>query len=80
MATDEDEPARPIPTQHDFAGEVLSQGWLGLKAKEYAAIHLRVPDSGTDWLDAMIRRSNRNIARLAHSVASSVAKAMEANK
>ncbi|MGH9631965.1 MAG: hypothetical protein ACRD7E_26980 [Bryobacteraceae bacterium] len=23
----------------------------------YAAIHLRVPDSGIDWLDEMIRRS-----------------------
>jgi hypothetical protein len=23
----------------------------------YAAVHLRVPDSGIDWLDEMIRRS-----------------------
>ena len=28
-----------------------------LSAREYAAIKLRVPDSGTDWLDAMIERS-----------------------
>lgn len=27
--------------------------------REYAAIQLRVPDSGTSWLDAMIRKSNR---------------------
>lgn len=27
--------------------------------REYAAIQLRVPDSGTEWLDAMIRKSNR---------------------
>ncbi|MBV8551995.1 MAG: hypothetical protein JOY54_11900 [Acidobacteriaceae bacterium] len=25
----------------------------------YAAIHLRVPDSGVDWLDKMIRRSRK---------------------
>lgn len=32
---------------------------LGLTKREYAAIHLSVPDSGTDWLDEMIRKSNR---------------------
>lgn len=26
----------------------------GLTAREYAAIHLRFPKSGTDWLDSMI--------------------------
>lgn len=35
----------------------------GLTAKQYAAIHLRVPNSGTDWLDEMIRQANhRDIA------------------
>jgi len=28
--------------------------------RQYAAIKLRVPDSGTDWLDDMIRKSNRD--------------------
>jgi hypothetical protein len=28
-----------------------------LTPRMYAAIHLRVPDSGVGWLDAMIRRS-----------------------
>jgi len=28
-----------------------------LTKREYAAIHLRVPDSGTDWIDDLIRRS-----------------------
>lgn len=28
--------------------------------RQYAAIKLRVPDSGTDWLDEMIRKSNRD--------------------
>lgn len=32
----------------------------GLTAVEYAAIKLRVPESGTDWLDDMIRKSQRN--------------------
>lgn len=31
----------------------------GLTAREYAAIHLGVPDSGDAELDAMIRRANR---------------------
>lgn len=29
----------------------------GMSLRQYAAIKLRVPDSGTDWLDSMIRRS-----------------------
>lgn len=31
-----------------------------LSAREYAAIKLRVPDSGTDWLDVMISKSLRD--------------------
>ena len=30
-----------------------------LTAIEHAAIELRVPNSGTDWIDAMIRKHNR---------------------
>jgi hypothetical protein len=30
----------------------------GMTLREYAAIKLKVPDSGTDWLDDMIRKSN----------------------
>ena len=37
--------------ERDFAGMTLRQ---------YAAIKLRVPNSGTDWLDEMIRESMRN--------------------
>lgn len=33
----------------------VTVGNEGLTAREYAAIHLRVADSGSDWLDAMIR-------------------------
>jgi hypothetical protein len=30
-----------------------------LTQREYAAIHLAVPESGTPWLDEMIRKSPR---------------------
>jgi hypothetical protein len=33
---------------------------FGMTLRQYAAIKLRVPDSGTDWLDDMIRKSNRD--------------------
>jgi len=32
-------------------------GYAGMTLRQYAAIHLKVPDSGTDWLDDMIRQS-----------------------
>jgi hypothetical protein len=36
------------------------QGSEGMTLRQYAAIKLRVPESGTDWLDDMIRKSNRD--------------------
>ena len=52
-------PAFPVP---------LNQGepWIstgpcdGMTLRQYAAIKLRVPNSGTDWLDEMIRTSLRD--------------------
>ena len=40
-------------------------GWAvreqsGMTLRQYAAIKLKVPDSGTDWLDEMIVKSLRN--------------------
>ena len=36
-------------------------GWYaGMTLRQYAAIKLRVPNSGTDWLDEMIRESLRD--------------------
>ena len=32
----------------------------GVTLRQYAAIKLRVPDSGLPWLDDMIRKSNRD--------------------
>lgn len=34
----------------------------GMTLRQYAAIKLRVPSSGTDWLDEMIRESLHNEA------------------
>lgn len=34
--------------------------YLGMTLRQYAAIKLRVPNSGTDWLDKMIRESLRD--------------------
>lgn len=52
-------PAFPIPLQP-------GQGWQemapcdGMTLRQYAAIKLRVPNSGTDWLDAMIVEAKRD--------------------
>lgn len=35
---------------------------FGMSKRFYAAIKLRVPDSGEEWLDEMIRKSNRRDA------------------
>ena len=32
----------------------------GMRLKEYAAVNLKVPNSGTDWLDFLIDESRRN--------------------
>lgn len=38
---------------------VFEEETEGMSLRTYAAIQLRVPDSGIDWLDAMIERSRR---------------------
>lgn len=38
----------------------LDLGDPGMTLRQYAAIKLRVPNSGTDWLDEMIRTSLRD--------------------
>lgn len=53
--SNQDKPAFPVE-QFDHMQEIyIIQG--GMSLREYAAIKLRVPNSGTDWLDAMIERS-----------------------
>lgn len=54
MTTDKDAPAFPQ------VGRYGQSDRSGFTAREYAAIKLRVPDSGTDWLDKMILASLRD--------------------
>lgn len=42
-----------------------SEVHYGLTVRQYAAIELCVPDSGTPWLDEMIRQAQRRQATLA---------------
>ena len=44
-------PAPPIP--------IVYEDTEGMPLRAYAAIQLRVPDSGIDWLDRMIERARR---------------------
>lgn len=46
-------PAFPVPV---LSGDA---DFNGMTLRQYAAITLRVPDSGEDWLDEMIKRSIR---------------------
>jgi hypothetical protein len=40
--------------------EAKAVALCGVTLRQYAAIKLMVPDSGTDWLDGMIRKSLRD--------------------
>lgn len=53
-ATNSTAPAFPTTEEHGF-----NSGEPGMTLRQYAAIKLRVPNSGTDWLDEMIRQSVR---------------------
>ena len=59
------------PDTHKFGGGnpafprqesvlVGADGWEGMSLRQYAAIKLRVPNSGLPWLDEMIEKSNRD--------------------
>jgi hypothetical protein len=48
-------PAFPV-TPTDKSGQIAPTE-LGITLRQYAAIKLKVPDSGTEWLDAMIEQS-----------------------
>lgn len=51
-------PAFPVDARRDkYTGQILQPASDGLSQRAYAAIHLRVPDSGLPWLDAMIERA-----------------------
>lgn len=46
-----------FPSQHSDGDGIRWHD--GMTLRQYAAIHLRVPNSGTDWLDEMIVSSVR---------------------
>ena len=52
-------PAFPIPLQPGQSWQVMAP-CDGMTLRQYAAIKLRVPNSGTDWLDAMIVEAKRD--------------------
>lgn len=49
-----------FPSEAGSKAGVMSLGSEGMTLRQYAAIKLRVPDSGTDWLDEMILKSHRD--------------------
>lgn len=50
--------------------QVVREQWEGMSLRQYAAIHLRVPDSGVDWMDEMIRKAQRDYfaAKAMHAI------------
>lgn len=52
--------AFPIPAYVRPSDGMTEWPVEGMSVRHYAAIKLRVPDTGTDWLDDMIRDSLRN--------------------
>jgi len=56
---DDGRPAFPVPlNRNELWGGMGTCD--GMTLRQYAAIKLRVPNSGTDWLDEMIRTSLRD--------------------
>lgn len=53
-------PAFPTQDSEEFNGQRAQYASPGLSERQYAAIKLRVPDSGEEWLDEMIRKSLRD--------------------
>lgn len=53
-------PAFPADSKPSAYGGHEPQAYSGLTIQQYAAIHLRVPNSGDAALDEMIRQSLRN--------------------
>lgn len=51
------EPAFPIEEKDGLGSHW--QNHLGMSKRFYAAIKLRVPDSGEEWLDEMIQKANK---------------------
>lgn len=50
----------PAFPDFEYDNRCLTSKRPGMYLRQYAAIHLCVPDSGLDWLDAMIDRARRD--------------------
>lgn len=61
-------------TTSSFPLNKLYPAYSDITLRQYAAIKLKVPDSGTDWLDDMIRQSLKDD----FAVADAMLKAREA--
>lgn len=59
------EPAFPSTFDSEVCGVIRQFNKKGISKRFYAAIKLRVPDSGEEWLDEMIRKANRHDAACA---------------
>lgn len=57
---DDGGPAFPVPGLSNLPNGDYIHPECGMSLRQYAAIELRVPNSGTDWLDEMIRTSLRD--------------------
>jgi hypothetical protein len=57
---DGDWAAFPRPAVLQQCDAEYHQEQEGMSLRQYAAIKLKVPNSGTDWLDEMIRQSLRD--------------------
>lgn len=57
-------PAFPLSHSHKELEGTSWQSVNGMTLRQYAAIHLKVPNSGTDWLNEMIKQANKIDAKL----------------
>ena len=53
-----------INSEHRDIAKQYKYHCNGMTLRQYAAIHLKVPNSGTDWLDDMIKQANKIDAEL----------------
>lgn len=53
-------PAFPTSAEFFSDGSMCRPAYEGMTLRQYAAIKLKVPESGNDWLDEMIEKSLRD--------------------
>lgn len=53
-------PAFPAEEDVRYPSAIITEKHHGMTLRQYAAIKLKAPDSGTDWLDEMITASLRD--------------------